>query len=78
MKDHKEINDSADKSIEQVLLLRFETFTTYECFKPARAISRVDVELKTNVSETTSVSIIRDTDADDGLLVCETLVLTQN
>jgi hypothetical protein len=66
VKDHKEINDSADKSIEKELLIRFETFTAYECFKPSRAISRVNVDLKTDVSETTSVSIIGDTDADDG------------
>jgi hypothetical protein len=50
--------------------VRFKTFTAHECYKSSRAISRVNIESKTNVSETSSVSIIRAslalTNSDDG------------
>jgi hypothetical protein len=44
--------------------LRFKIFTAHECYKSSQVISCINVELKTNVLETSSVSII--TNPDDG------------
>jgi phospholipase/lecithinase/hemolysin len=41
------------------VLVRFETSRRMNAIKSSRAISRVNAELKTNVSETGHVSIIR-------------------
>jgi hypothetical protein len=48
-----------------VSYVRFETFMAHDVIKSSRAISRVNVVLKTNVLETNSDSIIRVCDTAD-------------